>query len=691
MPVKVSVVIPVYNSGKYIDPCIESLLQQTLPADEFEVLFIDDGSTDDTPARLEKLAAEHPHFRVKTIPNSGWPGKPRNIGVAEARGEYVQFVDHDDHLGRDALRRMYAMGHRNGSDIVIGKVASDFRGVPHGIFRTDREKCTLETAPLHDSLTAHKMFRTDFLRDNKIAYPEGRRRLEDQLYMMQAYFPAETVSILGSYTCYYYSKRDDGNNSGSTRIVPSGYYGNLREVLEVVGTRTEPGAFQDRLLRRFYRVEMLGRLSEPAVLGYDAAFLDEMVDAVRPLATGFMGDGVHEGLGAVNRLRSTLLRDDDRQGLVKLARQAATVKSAARLEDIAWQPGGLLTVTLSARLTVGKDKAPLALLRSDDRILLHPALTADPLPDGERPDADLPDAGLPTGEPLDVTGEIKAFKAEVALRDRETAVEWPCPVTFTAAAEDLGDGRCQVILRGTAQLPADAFRDRGPLPRGFWDVWVTVRGLGLVRRVRLGADRHARVDAAVRPALLGSPARPVIPYFTHPHSNLTLDVGRRGKKLGRALAAHPVLRMPGRSAELRLGVFAPDPATATTAELVLSSDSGAGHFLPVGLRPVLGRFHLALPARAPGVPAGSWQLGVRLDGAKGPELPLCDVTVTENGRLRPDDSVPYADRGEIRAMIVRRRRTALRNGLRTLGGPLVRRLPPAARKRVRRLAAKLGG
>lgn len=84
MSVKVSVVIPVYNPGKYIDPCIDSLLRQTLPADEFEVLFVNDGSTDDTRERLEKLATQHSHFRVITIPNSGWPGKPRNIGVAEA-------------------------------------------------------------------------------------------------------------------------------------------------------------------------------------------------------------------------------------------------------------------------------------------------------------------------------------------------------------------------------------------------------------------------------------------------------------------------------------------------------------------------------------------------------------------------------------------------------------------------------
>ena len=97
-------------------------------------------------------------------------------------------------MAPDALRRLYDMGHRNDSDIVIGKVASNFRGVPHGVFRINREKCTIHDAPLVDSLTPHKMFRTAFLRDNKIAYPEGKRRLEDQLYMMQCVLPAPTSS-----------------------------------------------------------------------------------------------------------------------------------------------------------------------------------------------------------------------------------------------------------------------------------------------------------------------------------------------------------------------------------------------------------------------------------------------------------------------------------------------------------------
>ena len=104
---KVSVIVPVYNPGANIDECIDSLLGQSLPSEEYELIFVDDGSTDETPARLDALAAEHDNVRVEHIPNSGWPGKPRNLGIEMARGEFVYFVDNDDWLGKSALNRLY--------------------------------------------------------------------------------------------------------------------------------------------------------------------------------------------------------------------------------------------------------------------------------------------------------------------------------------------------------------------------------------------------------------------------------------------------------------------------------------------------------------------------------------------------------------------------------------------------------
>lgn len=64
MNVKVSVVVPVYNPGGYIDACLTSVVHQSLPADEYETVFVDDGSTDGTGARLDALAARHTNVHV---------------------------------------------------------------------------------------------------------------------------------------------------------------------------------------------------------------------------------------------------------------------------------------------------------------------------------------------------------------------------------------------------------------------------------------------------------------------------------------------------------------------------------------------------------------------------------------------------------------------------------------------------
>ena len=83
-------------------------------------------------------------MRVEHIPNSGWPGRPRNIGIEIARGEFVYFVDNDDWVGREALERMHAMAVRDEADIVIGKVVGHGKSVPRNLFRRNRTGVDLD-------------------------------------------------------------------------------------------------------------------------------------------------------------------------------------------------------------------------------------------------------------------------------------------------------------------------------------------------------------------------------------------------------------------------------------------------------------------------------------------------------------------------------------------------------------------
>ena len=258
--VKVSVVVPVYNPGRYLDDLLVSLARQTMPPTDFEVVFVDDGSTDGTSALLCDVAAAAANVRVLRIPNSGWPGRPRNLGIDEARGDYVFFVDHDDELGDDALERMYAYAVANDSDVVVGREVRRGKGWVAGpLFRQDLPATTLaETPELLLLLTPHKLFRRRLLVEHGIRFLEGPRRLEDHPFVMAAYFRARVISVLASTTCYYWHNRPD--SAGSRARDWHLYFTSMHDAIDVVEAHTEPGPLRDRMLLHWYRDKGLRRL-----------------------------------------------------------------------------------------------------------------------------------------------------------------------------------------------------------------------------------------------------------------------------------------------------------------------------------------------------------------------------------------------------------------------------------------------
>ncbi|HEY9523813.1 MAG TPA: glycosyltransferase family A protein, partial [Thermopolyspora sp.] len=121
MGVKVSVVVPVIDSGggdDLFDACVRSLLDQTLPSDEYEVIFADDGTT--RRSRLDAVAAARANVRVLHLESSGSPARGRNVGLSVARGDYVYLIGQTDRLTRDALDRMHRMAVETGADVLIG-------------------------------------------------------------------------------------------------------------------------------------------------------------------------------------------------------------------------------------------------------------------------------------------------------------------------------------------------------------------------------------------------------------------------------------------------------------------------------------------------------------------------------------------------------------------------------------------
>ena len=112
-----SVVIPVYNIRDYVERCVRSVLAQ--PDVPLEVLIVDDGSTDDSGAVCDALAAEDSRVTVIHKPNGGL-SDARNYGLCHAQGEYILFMDGDDWLAENVCPGLLQMALQDRADVVIG-------------------------------------------------------------------------------------------------------------------------------------------------------------------------------------------------------------------------------------------------------------------------------------------------------------------------------------------------------------------------------------------------------------------------------------------------------------------------------------------------------------------------------------------------------------------------------------------
>ena len=447
---KVSVIVPVFNPGERIEPLLASLLGQSMAPGDFEVVFVDDGSTDGTGERLEALAAEHDHVRTIRIPNSGWPGRPRNVGLDAAEGEFVFFVDHDDHLGTEALERLYATAIADEADIVIGKVVGHRKSVPRSLFRENVHELGLRAAPFN-LLTPHKLFRRALLDEHGIRFPEGRRRLEDHMFVVPAYFKARNMAILADYPCYHWVHWDSDANASFVAPDPAEYFDDVRSVLDVVDEHTEPGEFRDALYGRWYRGKLLGRLGRNAFVGREEAHRRGVLAEVRRLMEERFPERFDAGLPPALRLRAALARREDYDGLVALAEYERDLRSIARVRRVRGD-GTWMTLHADCWLRE-RGGGPLQVTRRDGRVVLVP-------PEGL--------AGRVADDELDVTAALEDASVQLLLKPVGEETDWIVPVEVEVRLPDAADGQpVRPVVRVMGRIaPTIAAGGTAPLAPG---------------------------------------------------------------------------------------------------------------------------------------------------------------------------------------------------------------------------------
>lgn len=472
--VKVSVVVPVYNPGPHIDDLVTSLESQTLDLDEFEVIFVDDGSTDGTGKRLDQLAKSHANFFVIHIPNSGWPGRPRNVGIDAAQGTFVFFADNDDVLAADGLRSMYEWGTRHDSDVVIGREVGLGRVVSKEVFRSSIARAELGKDPILGILTPHKMYRRAMLLENGIRFAEGVFRLEDHLFNISSFFAARTVSVFADSPCYYWTKRPDepkaGKNASYIEWSPDVYYGtNMDAILGVVEANTDPGPERDKLYAHWFDTKMLMRLTDKRFVNYTPRRRRDMYAAIRELSLRRFDPTVDSCLTLRTRVRAALLRADRFDELVQLAASELGVGGSLEATRAGWDDA-TAEVEFSMQMSY-KDGSAVEFEVQNGRALWITPVDLSP--------------EIVTPEVLDATDDIAAARLDLLVKERDAAEDYFAPVEGEVRLVPTGVGeRHRLVATGIGRIDM-RHALAGREPQGIVDISVRlwVGGWSLVRRV----------------------------------------------------------------------------------------------------------------------------------------------------------------------------------------------------------------
>ena len=552
---RVSVVVPVYNPGREIEACLASLQRQSLKPAEYEIILVDDGSTDGTSERLDAVAAAEPNVRVIHLDPSGAPGRPRNTGLDAARGRYVYFVDSDDAIAPTALERLSAEADRNRADVVLAKHAS--ASLPRGqaMFARNRSRLTLASTPalLDSSLAPNKLFRAAFLRDAEIRFPEGWRLMEDQYVVLKAYARARRISILADQTYYYFRRREDGEHLSSGAFDPEADVERLGTILDMVEAEIQGGPLRMRAIRRLYRAEILARLADEAYAELDPAYRHELFTAANRLARDRIAPEVDEGLNAMARLRSRLLREGREDELLELARRTAAVELVAEVQR-AWWHHGQLRIAFEAHLADRASGEAIAVFERGGRTVMDPRLTA----------------GL-FEEPIRIDDELAAVRGNVHVREADSAAEWVIATQLNLAFRDERQGggarRRVPLVRGESYVDPRSVGPAGSsIEAGRWAVRLRLNLMGIDQRALLRAAPGSRRVNLI-PAILGDP-----PIVVEPAAggDLWLAISRPAEGDGRAAA--------GSSSASTRSTRARNGGPRSTFVLPIASD--------VGLRPL---------------------------------------------------------------------------------------------------------
>ena len=264
----VSIIVPAYNTERYINKCIESLMAQSYG--ELEIILINDGSNDKTLSICEKFKIEDKRIHIIDKPNTG-VSDCRNIGIRQATGEYIVFVDSDDYVSSDYIRTMvsaikkedvqmacieYFLTNEDGSK--EAEHESMLKRNECIELRPDEAVNLLNENKSFQGYLWNKMFLKEILIKNNIFFDTRIKIWEDMLFCLKYLLNVNCVYYM-NIPLYHYVQRSSSAMGSVTNWEGNTHEIALAEMWKLI--KNKPGAFHD-YIRDYYANDLAGRLGK---------------------------------------------------------------------------------------------------------------------------------------------------------------------------------------------------------------------------------------------------------------------------------------------------------------------------------------------------------------------------------------------------------------------------------------------
>ena len=220
---KISVIVPVYNVETYLERCVESILHQTYT--NFELILINDGSTDSSGKICDDLANQYENIKVYHIENAG-VSNARNLGIQLATGAWITFIDSDDFVTNDYLATLASAVEGEHVGFVIAPLHHIKNGIvtdlpPHSgkteLWSTEETMKELLMTTRTSFFPVAKLFKRDLLADEK--FNTNYHLAEDALFLTELLLKTRCSSVFIDKPIYYYDHREGSATTSVNRYV----------------------------------------------------------------------------------------------------------------------------------------------------------------------------------------------------------------------------------------------------------------------------------------------------------------------------------------------------------------------------------------------------------------------------------------------------------------------------------------